>query len=202
PEPPGEPLRAGSWAAARAVLTNYEFPDPRLITGIFVPDDALEGRPMLLRARFMGFTFWFGVRVVNVVEEERGEDDERARVWGYSYRTLQGHWESGQITFEVWKWLASGRVAFRVHAFSRPGLIPNPFFRFGFRLFGRRLQLRFARTALERMRRLVAERLAVGAGGTPEPVETTPVQHPATVPAAAAELQAQTGGDEAGRGTP
>jgi hypothetical protein len=200
-EPPGPPLAAGSWAAACAVLRDYEFPDPRLITGVFVPDDALEGRPMLLRARFLGFTFWFGVRVVDVVDEERGVTDggeaERARVWGYSYRTLQGHWEQGQITFEVWKYLATGRVVFRVRAFSRPGTIPNPFFRLGFAVFGRGLQLRFARTALLRMRRLVAERLAVRAGAAPEPVEVPPVLPAGAEPEAAAELTRQAAPDRA-----
>ncbi len=51
-------------------------------------------------------------------------------------------------------------MQFRLHAVSKPATIPNPVVRLGFRIFGRRLQKRFARTAGERMARTVRERLA------------------------------------------
>jgi hypothetical protein len=76
------------------------------------------------------------------------------RVWGWNYRTLEGHLEMGQIDFEVWKWLDSGDVEFRIRAFSRRAAIANPVVRVGFRVFGRREQLRFARNACARMARL------------------------------------------------
>ena len=85
------------------------------------------------------------------------------RVWGYGYRTLEGHFERGQINFTTHKNLTTGTVQFRIHAVSQPGHIQNPFYWVGFRLFGRTLQRKFARESLRRMRELVAAALA----GTP-----------------------------------
>ena len=166
-EPPGPPLDRGAWALACEVVRQYDFPDPDLITGIYVPDEPLPGRPMLLRARFLGLSFWFGVRIGKVIDEVRGEGDEEASVWGYSYSTLEGHFEQGQITFEVWKYHVSGRVVFRIRAFSRTGTIRNPFYRIGFKLFGRRLQIRFAEQALDRVQLFVQEGLAAQEAAVP-----------------------------------
>ncbi len=160
-EAPGPPAAHGAFAAAQDVLRRYAFPPPSLITGIFKPDTPLENRVMLLRARFLGFSFWFGVRVSEVTDEEaRPTPAGPERVWGYSYRTLEGHFERGQIDFTIHKNLASGAVQFRIHAVSQTGRIRNPFYWLGFKLFGRRLQRRFARESLRRMRQLVAEALA------------------------------------------
>jgi hypothetical protein len=117
-------------------------------------------RIMILRARFWFLTFYFGVRVANVVNEVRmTEKQGRVSVWGYSYRTLEGHFEMGEITFEVWKYHQTGEVRFRVHSYSKPAAIRNPLYRLGFAIFGRSLQRRFARTATERMQQLVLERI-------------------------------------------
>jgi uncharacterized protein (UPF0548 family) len=167
-EPPGPPLPAGtpgaSWAAACALVRSYAFPDPDLITGLFAPDGPVSGRPMLLRARFLGFTFWFGVRVGDEIDETVETEAGPARDWGYGYATLAGHFEKGEITFRVRKEEATGRVLFLIDAVSRVDRIPNPFYRAGFAIFGRRLQARFARTAIERMQALTAEALT---GSTP-----------------------------------
>lgn len=173
-ESPGEPLTNGSWAAAQAIVRNYEFPDPMLITGIFIPDRPLEERIMILRARFLVFTFMFGVKIIAVTDTMR-HDDKRgdARVWGYGYRTLEGHFEMGEINFQVWKYLESGEVEFRIQAYSKIAHIPNVFYRIGFHLFGRRLQKRFARTSIARIQQLVLARLAKEEG-KPTPAETTP----------------------------
>lgn len=175
-EPPGHPLPGGSFYAATEVLRNYSFPPPDLITGVFLPDTPLEDRVMVLRGRFLLFTFWFGVRVVNVIDEVRllpgkvgaGGDGQEA-VWGYSYRTLEGHYERGQIDFSVHKHLRTGRVMFRIHAVSQTGAIPNPFYRLGFRLFGRFLQRRFAHESMRRLKAQVQEMLLTGASTPPEP---------------------------------
>ena len=50
-------------------------------------------------------------------------------------------------------------MQFRVHAVSQTGSIRNPFYWIGFRLFGRRLQRKFARESLKRMRTQVEEAL-------------------------------------------
>jgi hypothetical protein len=160
-EVPGPPAAHGAFAAAQDVLRRYAFPPPSLITGIFKPDGPLEKRIMLLRARFLGFSFWFGVRVSEVTDEAaRATPAGPERVWGYGYRTLEGHFERGQIDFTIHKNLATGAVQFRIHAVSQTGRIRNPFYWLGFKLFGRMLQRRFARESLARMRQLVGETLA------------------------------------------
>jgi hypothetical protein len=166
-EAPGPHAAAGSFAAAQDVLRRYAFPPPDLITGIFSPDGPLEKRVMVLRAQFLFFKFYFGVRVSGVTDEAaRATPDGPERVWGYGYRTLEGHFERGQIDFTIHKNLSTGAVQFRIHAVSQPGQIRNPFYWVGFKLFGRSLQRKFARESLRRMREMVATALAQG---TPAP---------------------------------
>lgn len=160
PEAPGPPAAAGSFAAAQDVLRRYAFPPPDLITGIFQPEGPLEDRIMVLRAQFLFFEFYFGVRVSGVTDEEaRDTPNGPERVWGYGYRTLEGHFERGQIDFTVHKNLSSGQVHFKIHAVSQLGRIRNPFYWIGFRLFGRMLQRKFARESLRRMKEMVAAAL-------------------------------------------
>ena len=40
--------------------------------------------------------------------EPRAATGRPVRIWGWSYRTLQGHLEMGQMDYEVWKWLDDG----------------------------------------------------------------------------------------------
>ena len=192
-EAPGEPLEGGPFRIAQSVLREYRFPPPDLITGIFVPDGPLERRVMLLKARFLIFTFYFGVRVNAVIDELREATGER--VWGYRYATLEGHFERGQIEFLIAKQLATGKVQFRISAFSKTGVIRNPLYRVGFALFGRRLQVRFSRDSLQRMQLLVAETLRTGqkVGSTP------PVAPASTEPAAQDKLEELTQTPPAGQ---
>jgi uncharacterized protein (UPF0548 family) len=159
PEEPGPPAPGGSWETARRIMREYRFADPSIITGIFVPETPLEQRVMLLRGRAFWLTFWFGTKVGAVVDERRDGEGGQQQVWGFNYQTLKGHLERGQMEFTVIKWLGSGQVAFRINAFSQAGEITNPIIRLGFRLFGRRVQLRFIKKSLERMRLLVASEL-------------------------------------------
>lgn len=171
-EAPGAPLSNGTFAIARAVLESYAFPPPRLIRGSFDPGAPLADRPMLLIATYLWMTFELPVRVSRVIDEERSGEEGAERVWGYSYQTLAGHLERGEITFEIVKQLVTGGVAFRIQSFSQTGHIANPFYRIGFRLVGRRLQRRFAEESLRNMQVLVAQRLASLPPGT---VNTTPI---------------------------
>jgi uncharacterized protein (UPF0548 family) len=159
PEPPGPPVPGGSFETARQILREYRFADPSIITGIFVPETPLEQRVMLLRGRAFGMNFWFGTKVGGVVDERRPAEGGEQQVWGFCYRTLKGHLERGEMTFTVIKWLATGQVAFHIHAFSQAGDITNPIIRLGFRLFGRQVQLRFVHNSLQRMRKLVEDEL-------------------------------------------
>jgi uncharacterized protein (UPF0548 family) len=169
-EDPGPPVPGGSWEIARRLVQDYEFADPAIIRAVYHPDRPLEERDMLLEARFYGLRLHFGVRVGGVIDETRKLDGRHVRVWGWNYRTLQGHLEMGQMDYEVWKWLDSGEVEFRIRRFSRPAGIANPLVRLGFQLFGRREQLRFARRACERMARLTAAALERSAGAAPVPL--------------------------------
>ncbi|MCW3067004.1 MAG: hypothetical protein JWN32_4176 [Solirubrobacterales bacterium] len=178
PETPGPPVDGRSWEIARRLMRDYEFADPDIVRAVFRADGPLEHRDMLLEVRFHGLRFHWGVRVGGVRDEEIEAKGRRARVWGWSYRTLQGHLEMGQMDFEVWKWLDSGEVEFRIHAFSHPARIANPIIRLGVRLFGRREQVRFARHACRRMAQLTAAELAdgPGAGAVPRLASSTAVR--------------------------
>jgi len=114
---------------------------------------------MLLEGKFLGLSFFFGVRVGKLTDEIQKTDQGEAQVWGYNYHTLEGHLERGEISFQISKYLKSGEVEFKIESFSQSDRIENPFYRWGFKLFGRRLQVRFANSALQRMQKLVSERL-------------------------------------------
>ncbi len=132
-ESPGEPEPEGSWEIARRLIRGYEFADPSLVRAFYDPEHPLEGREMLLELRALGLVrIHVGVRVVHVYDEVRARGGRRARVFGWAYRTLEGHVEQGQMDWQVWKWIDSGEVQFRVHAVSRTAAIPNPVIRLGF----------------------------------------------------------------------
>jgi uncharacterized protein (UPF0548 family) len=132
-EPPGEPVPDGSWEIACRLIRGYEFADPSLVRAHYEPDRPLEGREMLLELIALGLVrVYVGVRVVRVYDEQRDLAGRTARVFGWAYRTLQGHVEEGQMDWQVWKWLDTGEVQFRVHAVSRTAPIPNLIIRLGF----------------------------------------------------------------------
>jgi uncharacterized protein (UPF0548 family) len=152
-EPPGMPLATGSWRIARRLMSGYEFADPSIVRAYYDATIPLERRNMLLRLQALGVAHVFvGVRVGEVYEQTRELDGKHARVWGWNYRTLEGHVEIGQMDWEVWKWLEDGRVEFRVHAVSRPARIPNPIVRLGFHLLRDRERDAFLTTTTRRMR--------------------------------------------------
>lgn len=134
-EPPGMPVEEGSWEIAGRLIRGYEFADPSIVRAFYDRDAPLAGRNMLLELRALGLvSVHVGVRVGEVYDEERAVDGRQARVFGWNYRTLEGHVEEGQMNWEVWKWVDSGDVQFHVHAVSRPAPIPNPIVRAGFLL--------------------------------------------------------------------
>ena len=171
-EPPGPPRPGGSFEVARRLMRDYAFADPAIVRAVYAEDSPFETRDMLLEGRFYGLRFHFGVRVGGLVDDELTVDGRPVRRWGWNYRTLQGHLEMGQMDYEVRKWLDSGEVEFRIHAFSRPAHIPNPVIRLGFRVFGRRVQRRFARHACQPMARLTSARVRAGAAAA-HPQATT-----------------------------
>lgn len=134
-EPPGDPVPEGSWEIARRLIRGYEFADPSLVRAHYDKHAPLEGRNMLLELRaFNVIRVYVGTRVVKVYDETRHIDGRDARVFGWAYRTLEGHVEEGQMDWQVWKWTDAGQVEFRVHAVSHTAPIANPVVRAGFAL--------------------------------------------------------------------
>ena len=151
-EPPGAAVPGAAWEIACALVRRYEFTDPRLVRAVYRSGARLLGRDMLLEGRFLWLRFYLGVRVTSVADETRGSGAAAERVWGWSYQTLEGHLEEGRLSYEVIKNLGSGEVRFEVSGYSRPAPIRQPVIKLGFRLFGRRTQLRFYRTVQQRLR--------------------------------------------------
>ena len=150
-EPPGEPLPCGPWEAARDLSAGYRFVDPSIVRAFYDPGEPLDGRTLLLEVHFAGLRIYVGVRVSASYDVRQGVDDAEERVSGWSYDTLQGHFERGRIAYEVSKRLDTGHVEFRIDARSRRGNPGNLVVAAGFVVFGRFKQREFGRAACERM---------------------------------------------------
>lgn len=165
PEPPGPPIDGGSFQTACDLLDRYEMADPALVRAVYYRDVPVADRDMILEGRFLFLRFTMPVRVGSVRDQSLTVHDRPVQVYGWNYRTLEGHLERGQMDWEVWKWLDTGHVEFRIHAFTSEGDIDNPVVRLGFVLFGRWTQQRFYRKVRERMDALVARRLGARPAG-------------------------------------
>jgi uncharacterized protein (UPF0548 family) len=168
-EPPGEPVEGGSFQVAQKLLRAYQVADPDIVQAYYDHDAPLEGRDMLLKLKFLVFRTWAGCRVGEVTDETRTEDGRPVRVWGWPYRTLEGHIEEGEMSWEVWKWLDTGEVEFHVHSYSRNAHARNPIVNLGFKLVGQFERRRYLRSACKRMARFTAERLDGRPHSAPEP---------------------------------
>jgi uncharacterized protein (UPF0548 family)/uncharacterized membrane protein len=150
-EPPGPPVEDGSFRIAQRLLRDYQVTDPRIVRAHYDPDAPLAGRDMLLELRFLVFRTYAGCRIGDVTDESRDVDGRPVHVWGWPYRTLEGHVEEGQMAWEVWKWLDTGEVEFRIHSYSRFVGASNPFTAVGVKLFGQRQRRRYLSGACLRM---------------------------------------------------
>jgi len=130
-----------------------------MVRAYYDRDAPLEGRDMLLELRFLVSRTFGGCRVGAVTDERREVDGRPVQVWGWPYRTLEGHIEQGEMAWEVWKWLDTGEVQFRVHSYSRLVGARNPFTVAGVRLFGQRERRRYLTSACRRMRELTEQGL-------------------------------------------
>lgn len=151
-EQPGEPEPEGLVHDAGELVNDYEFTDPAVLRAVYRYPADVVGRDMLLQGRFANFRFLMGVRITSELDELRDGPNGPERVVGWAYQTLDGHLEQGKLVYEVAKELETGRVEFRIEAYSRQSEIRNPLYRIGFAVFGRRTQLRFYRAALGRLR--------------------------------------------------
>jgi len=158
-EAPGDPEPGGPWEVAKRMLDDYQLADPRIVEGVFDPASPLAGRDILLKIHYGPLRFRVGVRVGDPREETVELYGRPLLRYGWSYRTLEGHFEQGEMRYELRKWLDTGDLEFRVHGASRAArrgpLIP----RLGFRLVGRTQQLRFYRQVCRRAKRLTEAQL-------------------------------------------
>jgi uncharacterized protein (UPF0548 family) len=168
-EPAGEPVPSGSFETAKQVIGDYEFADPKRIRAYYRPEVPLLGRDMLLEIRYLGLRIRVGVRIGVIFDEVREIEERSVRVWGWAYRTLQGHLERGQMDYQVWKWLDTGEVEFRIHAVAQRAKSRNPVLNLGFRMVGRHEQVQFARNCADRMEQLVSRTSDVGSAELLQP---------------------------------
>jgi uncharacterized protein (UPF0548 family) len=167
-ESPGDPEPGGPWEIARRLMEDYRIADPAIVTATWDSQAPLQGRDMLLDLRVYRIAHArVGVRVTRVWDEPRILNGRRARVFGFEYATLRGHAEMGRMDYEVYKWRDDGAVEFRLQAHSRASGEAPAWLRLGFRLFGRRQQVRFYLRCCERIARLTA--LECGLAGDPPP---------------------------------
>ena len=159
-EPPGEPVDGGSFQTAARLIRGYQFADPSIVRAYYDPESPLQDRNMLLELRALGLVkVHVGVRVA-VVWDEAGEDDDGPyRLFGWAYRTLQGHVERGQMDWQVVKRLDTGAVQFRAHAVSRTAPIANPVIWAGFHLLKRYERRIYLASTQRRMRELTERAL-------------------------------------------
>jgi uncharacterized protein (UPF0548 family) len=158
-EAPGPPEVGGPFAIAQTLLRDYKFANPNIVRAHYDQEAPIEGRDMLLELRFLCFRKHAGCRVGEVTDETREVHGRRVHVWGWPYRTLEGHVEQGEMSWEVWKWLDTGAVEFRIHSYSRLTGAANPFTRLAMRLIGQRERRRYLSSACRRVARLTAEAL-------------------------------------------
>ena len=156
---PGPPEPGGSWEIARRLVIDYQLADPGQVRAFYDDRAPFEGRDMLLWIRFAGLRFGVGVRIGAAYDWTRDVDGRPARVYGWYYDTLEGHFEQGRMHYEVWKWLDSGDVQFRLHAISRAARTGPWVLRTGFRVVGRINQLQFYRRVCRRARRFTEAQL-------------------------------------------
>ena len=153
-EEPGPPEPDGLWETACRLVAAYEMSDPGRIRAVYDPRRPLPGRDLLLEGRFLVLRFYMGVRVTDVIDEQRGNQ----RVWGWAYETLEGHVERGRMSYEVVKDEESGRIDLVIKAYSQGAPSLGPITTVGWALFGRRTQLRFYRRCGRRLGRMARER--------------------------------------------
>lgn len=158
-EPPGPPVDGGSFRIAQTILRRYQVADPAIVRAHYDHDAPLEGRDMLLELRFLVFRIYAGCRVGKVIDETRTVDGRPVQVWGWPYRTLEGHIEQGQMAWEVWKWVDTGAVQCRIHSYSRLVGARNRFTTIGVKLFGQRQRRRYLTGACRSVARLTSEGL-------------------------------------------
>jgi uncharacterized protein (UPF0548 family) len=156
-EAPGEPEKGGLAETAGELVNSYQFSDPKILRAAYKSPGDLVGRNMLLEGRFLFLRFLLGVRIVAAHDELVDGPNGPERLIGWSYATLDGHLEQGKLRYEIAKEINTGRVEFRIIAYSRWSPIRNKLVWAGFNAFGRRTQLSWYHHAMTRLERLLKD---------------------------------------------
>lgn len=156
-EASGHPEPQGKFNKMKEVLAQGRLVNRRLLRVYMDSQGPLLGRNLLLVTRVFGIPLRFGVRIARVFDEEVGNiDGHREHVWGYTYRSLKGHYDIGEVSFRISKDLTSGHLFFAIETCSKTSRIPQFWYRWAFRIFGPGVQRVFCLNAIRRMRRLIA----------------------------------------------
>ena len=144
-------------------MRDYEFADPSIVRAVYDPDEPLEGRDMLLELRFWRLRFHAGVRVGDVLRRAARASTGAPRAsagWNYPRSRATSRW--GRWTRRSGSGTTAGRSSSASTLLARGAR--HVLVRLGFRLFGRREQLRFYRHACAQMRSLTIAGLSGAAG--------------------------------------
>jgi uncharacterized protein (UPF0548 family) len=118
-EPPGPPVADGAFArVARALLAYQIFPRDT-VRGVLRRTPVEVGDTVGISYQLgAGLRLFFAARVI---DRFAGPQAPGTYCTGFSYRTLAGHPELGEETFQVEKDLASGKVRVALRSWSRAG---------------------------------------------------------------------------------
>ncbi len=118
-EAPGSPVPGGAFELLESAILAYDIFGPSIGEPVVERVPVRFGDCVGLRFRFLGFVqLFFASRVDRVF---RLESCPQGWTSGFTYRTLEGHPEVGEETFQVIK-QRDGAVVLRIEAWSRPNL--------------------------------------------------------------------------------
>jgi uncharacterized protein (UPF0548 family) len=135
-------------AAAAGLVRSLEFFPTWMIT-------LRRGDTVIVGARALGLLGIFADRVIS--ERDEGDDARGAFAAGFTYATLEGHFETGVEAFLARRESEGAPVVFTIDAISRAAALWK---KAGSRIYVRGLQRRFGRDATARFAELLAKRLS------------------------------------------
>jgi hypothetical protein len=157
-EAPGEPLPDGPFRSLVREVMAYRIFPVWLVEGVLRREPMQSGDTYGICYHFLpGLDLFFGGRVTETFDGPMGT------VWraGFSLRTVEGHAELGEETFQVQKDLLTGEVRVAITSWSRPGhwlaKLAAPWVRW--------TQVRACRLALDELER----KAGLGSAGSPGP---------------------------------
>jgi uncharacterized protein (UPF0548 family) len=157
----------GTFRNAVDALRRWTMFDLGWMTATPSADSIAPSVNVVVLVRHLGFWSLNACRVVYLLSS-----DAKTERWGFAYGTLRDHAEEGEEVFEVCLDRATGEVAYRLRAVSRPRALLA---RLGYP-YARRLQTRFRLDSCRRMRMAVTPRArtaGVDGIGTTRPGRTS-----------------------------